>query len=86
MCKQGVQSQIDLQSGVLHAEEKDYKTAYSYFFEAFEQLQSLDDPQAKSALKYMLLCKARRRMPEACRCLAPSCLLFCSLVSLRRHR
>jgi 26S proteasome regulatory subunit N6 len=51
------QAQIDHMSGVLHAEEHDYKTAYSYFFEAFEALASLDAKEALACLKYMLLSK-----------------------------
>lgn len=46
-----------MQSGLIHAEEHDYKTAYSYFYEAFEQCSALDDPKALYKLKYMLLCK-----------------------------
>lgn len=52
-----LQADIDTQSGTLHAEEKDFKTAFSYFYEAFEQLSALDDSRAVPVLKYMLLCK-----------------------------
>ena len=51
------QAEIDCQSGTLHAEVKDYKTAFSYFYEGFEQLSSVDEKNAGPVLKYMLLCK-----------------------------
>lgn len=56
-CPPHLQAALDLQSGILHAEDKDYTTAYSYFFETFDNLSSQDDPGALNALKYMLLCK-----------------------------
>jgi len=52
-----LQAEIDSQAGIVSAEEKDYKTAYSYFYEAFEGYMKLDSPNAVNNLKYMLLCK-----------------------------
>lgn len=56
-CPPLTQSTLDMQSGILHAEEKDYKTAYSYFYETLENLVNVDDVKGVLALKYMLLCK-----------------------------
>ena len=53
-----LQAGLDMQSGMLHAEDSDFNTAYSYFIEAMEGYHGLDESaQATSALQYMLLCK-----------------------------
>jgi len=60
-CPPQLQAELDMQSGTLHAEEGDYKTGYSYFYEAYESYESLSTPEDKKlaqlCLKYMLLTK-----------------------------
>lgn len=53
-----LQANLDMQSGMLHAEDKDFTTAYSYFIEAFDGYHTQDElAKATAALQYMLLCK-----------------------------
>lgn len=51
-------------SGLIACDEKDYVTAYSYFYETFEGYRSLNDPQAGQAFKYMLFCKIMNKQSD----------------------
>jgi len=57
-CPPLMQAGLDTQSGILHAEDKDYNTAFSYFIEALDGYSAQDETKkAIAALKYMLLSK-----------------------------
>ncbi|AWU76726.1 hypothetical protein CAS74_000666 [Pichia kudriavzevii] len=64
-CPSTTQADLDLMSGILNANDKDFKTAYSYFFESFENYQlhesklntETDNMKSVKVLKYMILCK-----------------------------
>jgi 26S proteasome regulatory subunit N6 len=60
----GLQGEVDLLAGIVSAEEHDYKTAYSYFYESFEGFSNLGDERAVSSFKYMLLCKIMTKQAD----------------------
>lgn len=63
-----LQATIDSMSGIIGCEEGDYDTAHSYFLEAFEQLDQLNDGEkAVQALKYMMLCRILDSLTKALR-------------------
>lgn len=63
-CPPQLQGDLDFQSGILHIEEGDFKTSYSYFYETFECFDAFDPVQAILSLQYMLLCKILQGQPQ----------------------
>lgn len=64
-CPPLLQAEIDIWSGVVAAHEKDFRTAFSYFYEAFEAFNSADsEEKARTAMKYMLLSKIMINRPQ----------------------
>lgn len=63
-CPAVLQADIDMMSGILNCEERDYRTGYSYFYEAHEGFNSIEDSRALQCLKYMLMSKIMAKRPE----------------------
>lgn len=52
-----MQASLGMMSGILQSEGKDYKTGYSYFYEAFEGFADQEYPRALTVLKDLFLSK-----------------------------
>lgn len=60
-----LQSEIDMMSGLIAADERDYNTAYSYFYETFEGYRSMNEHKnAGVAFKFMLFSKIMNKQPQ----------------------
>lgn len=59
-----LQAEIDMMSGLIATDEKDYTTAYSYFYETFEGYRSMNDPLAGYAFKFMLFSKIMNKQSD----------------------
>jgi len=60
-----LQAEIDMVSGLISADEKDYTTAYSYFYETFEGYRSMNElSKAGVAFKFMLFSKIMNRQSD----------------------
>ena len=54
-----------MMSGLIAADEKDYNTAYSYFYETFEGYRSMNDHTGASvAFKFMLFSKIMKKLHD----------------------
>ena len=50
-CPPALQAAIDMQAGIINSQEKDFRTGFSYFVEAFDAFQNFDTPNAVLSLK-----------------------------------
>ena len=56
-----------MMSGLIAADERDYSTGYSYFYETFEGYRSMNEVAlAGEAFKFMLFSKVMNKQPDDC--------------------
>ncbi|KAA6403429.1 MAG: putative 26S proteasome non-ATPase regulatory subunit 11 [Streblomastix strix] len=64
-----LQSRLDYWTGMLYSQERDFKTGFSYFYEAYESYDSQGyqyKVDASHTLKMVALCKTMQGKPEEC--------------------
>jgi len=72
-CPPLLQAEIDLWSGIIAAREKDFRTGYSYFYEAFEAFNAADKTlKAKENMKLMMLTKIMMNRPQETKAITSS--------------